>query len=483
MNLSLSNLLRPFTLRARSIPTVRRYDAASGQPWGDQPRFGRVASETLTAVSTVRARARHAYANDPYCRAAVEAWVTALVGAGARPTSAHPDADVRAIVGRAVDDWADVADLAGRTDYWGLQADLVRAMVLDGEALALMINTPDGLRLRQIPAELLDESETRDLGQGAHTVGGVEFDRYGRRVAYWIRPEIPPSIYAAWAAPERIDARDVLHIFKAMGPGQARGLSWLAPILLTAKEVDKLQAALITGAQVAAMMVGFVKNTMKTSDDLVSAGMAYTPSPVEYLEPGTVKNLGNDQDWVTATPPPQSQHGLGFLSAQLRAIAVGAGVPAHLVSGDLSSANYGSLRADLLAFKQRAEQVQYAVLAPQLLRPVYARAVTALVFMGEIDALDFETATRDWTRAEHLFPAPPWIDPAKDAAAERDLVAAGFKSRSQVIAERGWSADAVDAEIAADHAREKALGLSFGATASAASRPATTEESVNNADA
>ena len=178
MNL-LSNILRPFAPRTRSTPAVRRFDAASGSSWGEQPRFGRVASETLAAVSTVRARARHAYANDPYCRAAVEAWVTILVGAGARPTSAHSDPSARAAISAAVDDWAADADMAGRTDYWGLQVDIARAMVLDGEAIVLMLNTPEGLRLHQIPAELLDESETRDLGHGAYTVGGVEFDLAG----------------------------------------------------------------------------------------------------------------------------------------------------------------------------------------------------------------------------------------------------------------------------------------------------------------
>lgn len=65
-------------------------------------------------------------------------------------------------------------------------------------------------------------------------------------------------------------------------------------------------------------------------------------------------------------------------------------------------------------------------------------------------------------RADWLFPAPPWIDPAKDAAAEALLVQHGFKSRSQVIAERGWSPEAIDAQISADRERERALGLTFG---------------------
>jgi capsid protein len=45
---------------------------------------------------------------------------------------------------------------------------------------------------------------------------------------------------------------------------------------------------------------------------------------------------------------------------------------------------------------------------------------------------------------------------------------AGLKSRTQALAERGYDAEQVDAEIAADKAREKALGLSFGSVSEAA---------------
>ena len=49
----------------------------------------------------------------------------------------------------------------------------------------------------------------------------------------------------------------------------------------------------------------------------------------------------------------------------------------------------------------------------------------------------------------------------KDARAEIEQIDAGLKSRTQALAERGYDAEQVDAEIAADKAREKSLGLSF----------------------
>ena len=50
----------------------------------------------------------------------------------------------------------------------------------------------------------------------------------------------------------------------------------------------------------------------------------------------------------------------------------------------------------------------------------------------------------------------------KDARAEIEQIDAGLKSRTQALAERGYDAEQVDNEIAADKAREKSLSLSFG---------------------
>jgi capsid protein len=54
-----------------------------------------------------------------------------------------------------------------------------------------------------------------------------------------------------------------------------------------------------------------------------------------------------------------------------------------------------------------------------------------------------------------------WVDPLKDANAEIAQIEAGLKSRTQAIAERGYDAEQVDREIAAERERERALGLDF----------------------
>ena len=63
------------------------------------------------------------------------------------------------------------------------------------------------------------------------------------------------------------------------------------------------------------------------------------------------------------------------------------------------------------------------------------------------------------------------MDPLKDARAEIEQIEAGLKSRTQALAERGYDAEQVDGEIAADRAREQKLGLVFNGMTPADTAP------------
>ncbi|KAA8607198.1 hypothetical protein AL036_11355 [Salipiger aestuarii] len=128
-------------------------------------------------------------------------WAAALVGAGIVPTPKHPNPDTRAELMAFFHNGADEADADGRTDFWGLQGDIARGLVIDGEAFVQAITTPLGPRLRLIPPEMVDASLTRELADGACIVQGVEFDADGTRVAYQVRPIRPHDQFANYAPP------------------------------------------------------------------------------------------------------------------------------------------------------------------------------------------------------------------------------------------------------------------------------------------
>jgi capsid protein len=105
------------------------------------------------------------------------------------------------------------------------------------------------------------------------------------------------------------------------------------------------------------------------------------------------------------------------------------------------------------------------------------------VLAGAIELPDYERRRREYIGCDWLPPKWDWVDPMKDARAEIEQIAAGLKSRSQALAERGYDADQVDAEIAADKARERKLGLEFGASKNAGSSPGDAAENDQEYDA
>jgi len=434
----LSDALRP----SGPIRT-RRFDAAGGgRRASGFGFFGRTQTEVSGAASIVRSRARALAHNNPFAANAVGNWAGALVGSGIVPAG---DADAV----RIWNDWQDDADADGRTDFAGLQEAVARSLVIDGECFLQVLTTDAGVRLRLLPAEIVDESRTLELPGGGYTVNGVEFDASGTRVAYHILPARPTDQFATYAAPIRVAAEDVLHIFKPIGIGQVRGISWLAPVIVAANELDGIVDALAVGVKIAALHAGFLTDQNGTGSPFEGDADLSNVS----LEPGTVRRLPPGFD-IKFSSPTQAQEVASFLRFNLQMLAAGLGLPEHLLSGDLTGANYSSLRAGLLPFRQRVEAVQHGVIVPQLLRPVWRRVLGFAALMGEIDTVP---------KVEWLPPKPLQVDPQKDVEATVAELGAGLTSRAKAVAERGWSIADLDAEIAADRAREKGLGLSFGA--------------------
>lgn len=425
---TLANLTR----RADPAPRRRSLDAATGGRRAAGMGVSQGAPAETASASIVRQRARYAALNNPWIGNATGNMTAALVGSGLRPAPLDDDRAVRRSLTRAFDEWAAEADWHGQSDFWGLQALIARHLVIDGEALVIMRDTDEGLRLQVLPPEHLDESKSIVGDDGRVIVSGVEFDAEGRRGAYHVLPERPATNWQSYAPPVRIEAADVLHVVHPLGAGQVRGLSWLAPVILTASELDQLTDALLVGAKTAAMFAGFIVNTADPSgiEDMDAADLS--------LEPGAIRILPGGAD-IRFTSPQQAAQGIEHAKLNLRAMAAGPGVPEHLLTGDLSGANYSSLRAGLLPFRARMEQVQYHTLVPQLLRTIWRRWLAAEVAAGRQDTV----IEADW-----IAPRPQQVDPLKDAAAIEKHLAMGLTTKARAIAELGWNPDDLEEETA-----------------------------------
>lgn len=432
----------PFRMRKEQNPRTRNLEAAAGgRRWEGGGWLSSVPAATAAGLHTVRARAQYAAMNNAHAARAASAWTANVIGTGIRPqsTAGAPLDDVFAT-------WADEADAAGRTDFYGLQAAVVRSVFVAGEAFVrLRPRLPeDGLAV-PLQLEILDPGQIdsglhRDLGSGGRVVAGIEFDAIGRRVAYHVHRHAPGDpLHTGVVEPSRVPAEDILHIFESLAPGQVRGVSRFAPVLLKLRDLDELADAALMRAKVEAMFAGFLQDV----DGQTFEGQQDASVMTSGLEPGTLKILPPGAVINFSDPKTGGSNYEAFTSSQLHAIAAGLGLTYEQLTGDMTGVNYSSARVALIEFRRMVESFRSAVLGPQLLAPTWRRFCDLGELAGVLPA-GVNRAVR-W-----VAPAWDWVDPLKDCQADALAVEHGFKSRRQVVAERGRDPDQVEAEIAAE---------------------------------
>ena len=241
----------PFSLIDRILrPSARRsFEAAGGgRRWQTTPAMQAPQTEALAARGTIMQRARAASVNNPTAARGLETWVGALAG---RPVQAMPQHPVTGLRRALSDDFEAVVN--------PLLVQVVRGVVRDGEAFLRLVSDEDGrTRLQLLPPEQIDPTLSQDLGGGRRIIAGVELDASDRPVAYHVLPEVPGSAFVSYAPPVRVPAADILHIFAPILPGQVRGLSWLAPILLKLNELDRTSDAMLAAVKTQSLLTGFV---------------------------------------------------------------------------------------------------------------------------------------------------------------------------------------------------------------------------------
>jgi lambda family phage portal protein len=454
------------TLRAHAARFVARaLDASSGgRRLASLRPVSNLNNELAAGGATVAMRASALYHNDANIRATVDSLAAHLVGYGFTPIPKHPDERVRKALVTLWKSFVRVADPAGRMDLDGLAKLAALSMIRDGECFAIMQPTGDAdaplkielIHRDQLPLDRF--AETIPGNDGNRIRAGIEFDACNRIVAYHFLPARPGDVTAPWDGngwkTARIPAEHVLHIFNPVEIGQVRGLSWLAPVVLLAKELSEYRDAALVRAKVAAMLVGAIRTP---DGGPLLPGAAVNGVQTSGMEPGAMIPLAPGED-VTFNTPPTNADFPEFVKAQLRAMASGLGSTYEQISGDLSQTSFSSARVGLLEFRRKMEPQQFQF-AHQFYDPIWRRLVTLAALSGGLDAPDFFADAEAYLCVDWLPPRWDYVNPSQDVSADIEAINAGLKSRAQAVAERGYDIAAIDAERAQDAARQAALGL------------------------
>ena len=300
---------------------------------------------------------------------------------------------------------------------------------------------------------------------------GIEFDSLGRRVAYHLyraHPEdgaLAPMSGNGGIETVRVDASEILHLFRPLRPGQIRGEPWLARALVKLNELDQYDDAELVRKKTAAMFAGFITR-LAPEDNLMGEGVSDTNGvALAGLEPGTLQILEPGEDVKFSQPADVGASYADFLRMQFRAVAAAMGVTYEQLTGDLTQVNYSSIRAGLLEFRRRCEALQHGVIVHQLCRPIWQVFIEQAVLEGSLSLPGYARGGQAQRRAYLAVKWIPqgwqWVDPQKEFNAMLTAMRAGLLSRSEAISSFGYDAEDIDREIAADNARADALGLVF----------------------
>jgi lambda family phage portal protein len=465
--------------RSRRAPSVRNstaYEAGAQTrrtlPW--RPPTSSPNTQLLQSLGTLRDRSRHACRNDGWAKGTLDKLVTNIIGTGMKPLSKAVDPEFRRAVQALWFLWTDESDADGLLDFYGQQAQVVRAWLEAGEVFVRLRPrlASDGLtvplQVQVLEPELCPYTHNTTLPSGNKVRAGIEFDRIGRRVAYWFHPSRPgddqdfdPSQL------RRVPAAFVIHLFEPLRPGQIRGLPHLTQALIKLHELDKFEDATLLRSQIANLFAGFIKRPSVESDVHPLTGLAADATssdgrPILSLEPGIFQELEPGEEVEFNSPPQADPFGPAFMKQQLMSVSAATGVPYEVLTGDMSGLNDRVMRVVLHEFRRQIQARQHHIVAYQLCRPVWMAWLDRVQLSG---ALPIPGAYLDdptpWSAVRWMPQGWPYIHPVQDVAAAREAIKSGFTTRSAVVSEQGEDAEVIDAEQAQDNERAEELGLSY----------------------
>ncbi len=477
-------------IAARSFDAARRDRRTEG--W--RATGGSANAELAPSLALIRRRSRDLCRNNEWGVNAKRKLVSHIIGTGIMP---RPNVTAARAKKAASDAWASFVencDPEGLTDYYGIQAKLIGEVVEGGAAFLRWYVRPPGfkhngmslkvpLQCEVLEHDFLDTQRTEIKTDGNVIIHGVEYNGYGQRVAYWLFPVHPGELNTITRRgsnflSQRVPATECDHVFRLDRAGQVTGVPWLAPAMLRLRDVADYEEAELIRKKIEACFTVFVRRNGTSTTGIAQSVDQSTDKNSRRLEkiaPGLIAHLQDGEEISTAAPTPgtgATEH----MDRQLYAFAAGVGLTYAQASGNLSGANFSSMREGKLDFWAVLDHWQYFMTIPQACRPAWRRVMQISAGRGLQVAADTPAI---WTP-----PKRPWVDPLKDIKAKREEIAAGLASWREEAAAAGYDPDELLKEITQDMPLLKAAGLSPGATPGMApandGQNAKTEEEEND---
>jgi lambda family phage portal protein len=286
---------------------------------------------------------------------------------------------------------------------------------------------------------------------------GVELDADDAPVAYHFCE--PKSFAYNGSYPQGgnhvvVPAKDIIHIFPKDRIGQTRGWPLIVPIMEALKNLNEYEKSEMTAARIGSNQVGFLE----------------TPTGAEYdgstnddgtksmdLEAGEIRELPAGQKFTSWDPKHPTDAFSEFVRSMKLSMAAGVSVSYPTFTGDLTGVNFSSIRAGLLEDREEWKSWQ-TLFIEGFAEPVFAAWLEASLTNQSI-TLPLSKFDK-FNSPEFIGRRWAWVDPLKDANANKILIEERLTTRTRLAKELGLDYEELLEEIKTEQETEKEIGIS-----------------------
>ena len=452
----------------QSLYEMRSYDAGDYSRGNSNWRVTNQSAEYTDKYSrdNVRARARDLERNSDMMNSVIGAYKRNVIGGGYILQSKTGSDELNDIIESAWRKWCKKqnCDVTGTQSFTQMMRMCMKRKKIDGGILIVKRYTKDGFlpfKLQTFEVDDLDNAQMTPKVQGNKVVGGIEMNEYNKPVGYWIRQYPVDSL--ALTTPVYIEAKDVIFLYTKHRPSQIREMSDMSPTITRIRDANEFMVAVSVKERIAACLSVFIKKTIPTTG--IGRGIGVGQGSLhdyqgKSITPGMIKELNAGDEIQVVNPAGQATDAASYIKLQQRLVGAGQGISYEATSRDMSESNYSSTRQGIIE-----DEMTYAEekeMLTEVMDEIFETFVISLWLSGNIQIKDFWENKDKYLDHAWIIAPKKWIDPQKEANANKIALNTGQKTFKQIAAEQGKDWKEQIEEIADVLAYAREFGIDMG---------------------
>ena len=452
----------------QSLYEMRSYDAGDYSRGNANWRVVNQSAEYTDKYSrdNVRARARDLERNSDMMNSVIGAYKRNVIGGGYILQAKTGSDELNDSIETAWKKWCKKqnCDVTGTQSFTQMMRMCMKRKKIDGGILIVKRYTSDGFlpfKLQTFEVDELDSSQMTPQNIGNKVVGGIELNEFNRPAGYWIRQY--PVDNLALTTPVYIEAKDVIFLYTKHRPSQIREMSDMSPTITRIRDANEFMVAVSVKERIAACLSVFIKKTIPTTG--IGRGIGVGQGSLhdyqgKSITPGMIKELNAGDEIQVVNPAGQATDAASYIKLQQRLVGAGQGISYEATSRDMSESNYSSTRQGIIE-----DEMTYAEekeMLTEVMDEIFETFVISLWLSGNIQIKDFWKNKDKYLDHTWIIAPKKWIDPQKEANANRIALNTGQKTFKQIAAEQGkdWKEQIEEIADVLDYARE--FGIDMG---------------------